>query len=160
MTAKPLRGVHVFWMIVVFFLLVIGVDTFFIFRAVATFPGEQVQNSYVLGLDYNRELESRRRQAELGWTAEAGIRAEDGSVLVVRLADEAQAPVGGLDVSAAYHVMGSGSEQAVQLAELRPGEYRAPLQISPNSRIELNITARRHGDRDAIFKAGKTLVAP
>ena len=161
MAAKPLRGIHVFWMIVAFFLLVIAVDTYFIVRAVATFPGEQVKNSYVLGLDYNRELESRARQSELGWTAQAGIRAEEGPALVVKLSDEAKAPIGGLDVSAAYHVIGADrEEQSLDLVELRPGEYQAPFQVSAHSRVELSITARRPGDGETIFHAGKTLVTP
>jgi nitrogen fixation protein FixH len=161
MTAKPLRGIHVFWMILAFFVVVIGVDTFFIVRAVATFPGEQVKNSYILGLDYNREIESRARQAQLGWTAEAGIRSEDKPALVVRLADEAKAPIAGLDVSAVYHVIGGErGEHALALIEQRPGEYQAPVQISSSSRIELSITVRRQGDGEAIFRAGKTLVAP
>jgi nitrogen fixation protein FixH len=161
MAAKPLRGIHVFWMIVAFFLLVIAVDTYFIVRAVATFPGEQVKNSYVLGLDYNREIESRARQSRLGWTAQAGIRAEEGPALVVRLADEAKAPLRGLEVSAAYHVIGADrEEQSVDLTELRPGEYQAPFQVSSRSRVELSITARRRGDGETIFRAGKTLVTP
>ena len=161
MTAKPLRGIHVFWMIVAFFLLVIAVDAYFIVRAVATFPGEQVRNSYVLGLDYNREIESRARQSRLGWTAQAGIRDEEEPALVVRFADEDNAPVGGLNVSADYHVVGAGGEkQSLSLVELRPGEYRAPFQIASHSRIELSITARRPGNSEAVFRAGKTLVTP
>jgi nitrogen fixation protein FixH len=161
MTAKPIRGIHVLWMILVFFLVVIAVDTYFIVRAVATFPGEQVKNSYVLGLDYNREIEIRARQAELGWTAQAGIQTEGGQELVVRLADEAKAPLGGLDISAAYHVVGGDrKEQVIDLKEQRPGEYRAPFRQSSTKRIELSITARRHGSDEAIFRASKTLVTP
>lgn len=161
MTDRPLRGIHVFWMIVVFFLLVIAVDTYFIVRAVATFPGEQVKKSYAMGLDYNRELERRARQVELGWTAEAGIRKEGESALVVRLADEHEAPVGGLDVSAAYHVVGAGREEkALSLVERQPGEYEAPLPVSSNSRIELSIVARQTGESVPVFQAGKTLVTP
>lgn len=161
MTAKPLRGIHVFWMVLAFFLLVIAVDTYFIVRAVATFPGEQVKKSYTMGLEYNREIENRQRQAELGWTAQAGIREEDGLALIVRLADRSLAPVSGLEVSAAYHVAGAGGDdQMVVLSERRPGEYGAPLDLTSQSRVEFNIKARRHGDSETVFQAGKTLVTP
>lgn len=161
MTANSLRGIHVFWMIAAFFAVVIGVDAFFIVRAVGTFPGEQVRNSYFLGLDYNREIESRTRQAELGWNAQAGIQVGDDPVLIVRLADEARAPVQNLSVSASYHVIGEGREDhELELVEARPGEYRAPVVLESNKRIELNLTARRAGDGEAIFRASKTLVTP
>ena len=86
--SKGLRGVHVLWMVIGFFALIIGTDTYFIISAVNTFPGEQVRNSYVLGLDYNREIEERSKQADLGWTVEAGVVRDGRAALVVRFADK------------------------------------------------------------------------
>src|SRR5690348_6965971 len=98
MFATPLRGIHVFWMVFLFFAVIIAVDAFFIMRAVNTFPGEQVKNSYVLGLDYNREVERHEAQARLGWTAQAGIDMEDGRSLILRIYDRDSAPLSGLSV--------------------------------------------------------------
>jgi nitrogen fixation protein FixH len=159
MQTKPLRGVHVFWMVFVFFALVIGADTLFIVRAVGTFPGEKVKNSYVLGLDYNREVESRARQEELGWSAEAGIEQGEKPTLVVRMANRSQEPVTGLDVFASYFIVGGGREERqVVLIEIRPGEYRGQIDAAASSRIEFNIGARRRGSDSTIFQAGKTAV--
>ncbi len=159
MQSKPLRGVHVFWMIFAFFALVIGADTLFIVRAVGTFPGEQVKNSYVLGLDYNREVESRARQEELGWSAEVGIQKGDKPALIVRMANRSREPVTGLDVFASYFVLGAGREERqVALIETRPGEYRAPIDVAAPSRVEFDIRARHKGSETAIFQAAKTLV--
>ena len=71
MATKPLRGIDVFLWLAAFFVVTFAVDGYFIVRAVNTFPGEQVKNSYVLGLDFNQQVARRAAQAELGWTAEA-----------------------------------------------------------------------------------------
>ena len=56
--AKPagIRGVHVAIMMVAFFAVIIALDTLFITFAIQSHPGEKVRNSYVLGLEYNKEL--------------------------------------------------------------------------------------------------------
>jgi len=159
MNARPLRGIHVFWMVFAFFAVVIGVDAFFISRAVATFPGEQVKNSYVLGLDYNREVESRDRQAHLGWTAQAGVQVGNGRILAFHLTNRDGAPVTGLSVIATCHIIGaSGGDQDLLLSETSAGTYAAPLAIRDEGRIELTFKARREPSGAIVFQAGKTLV--
>ena len=156
-----LRGVHVLWMVVGFFTLIIGTDTYFIIKAVNTFPGEQVKNSYVLGLDYNRELEERTRQAELGWTAEAGVVVDGKAALVVRFVDKAQSPVTGLRVDASFFVAGGGrAEHKIALTEDAPGEYRAYLDDALAGRAEFRIAARRGEDSTRLFSASKVAVIP
>lgn len=159
--SKGLRGVHVLWMTVGFFALIIAADTYFIVRAVNSFPGEQVRNSYVLGLDYNREVEERARQSKLGWTAEAGISQDNQTSLIVRLADVAQAPVSGLHLSATYFIAGGGREEhKLVLAEGVPGEYSAAIPAIDSGRAEFSISASREQGGDAIFHAVKTAVIP
>ena len=158
---KGLRGVHVLWMVVGFFALIIGADTYFIIRAVNTFPGEQVRNSYVLGLDYNREIEERARQTELGWTAEAGIVDKGKAELVVRFADREQSPVTGLHVEASYFLAGGGrAEHRLALDEGAPGEYRAYLDEAHAGRAEFKIAAARGEDTATLFSASKVAVIP
>lgn len=159
--SKGLRGVHVLWMVVGFFALVIGADTYFIISAVNTFPGEQVKNSYVLGLDYNREIEERSRQIELGWTAEAGIVDDGRAALVVRFADKAQSPVTGLRVDVSYFVAGGGrAEHKLALSEDAPGEYRAYLNDTLAGRAEFKIAAAQGSDGATLFSASKVAVIP
>jgi nitrogen fixation protein FixH len=159
MQAKPLRGIHVFWMVAAFFAAVISVDAYFIFGAITSFPGEQVKNSYVLGLDYNREVESRERQALLGWTAEAGLQQDDGLSLVLRLKGRDAEPVSGLVVSASYHVAGQGrGEYDAELIEGAPGQYAARIDVPANARIEVKFAARHTQGEAVVFEAGKTLV--
>lgn len=159
--SKGLRGVHVLWMTVSFFALIIVADTYFIVRAVGSFPGEQVRNSYVLGLDYNREVEERARQAELGWAAEAGIVQDSHISLVVRMADDAQSPVTGLHMTATYFIAGGGREEhKLILAEGAPGEYRAEIPAADSGRAEFRIAASRGQDNDTIFQTVKAAVIP
>lgn len=159
--SKGIRGVHVFWIVAGFFALIIGADAYFIFRALNTFPGEQVRNSYVLGLDYNREIEQRGRQAELGWTAEAGIVDGGKTALVVRIADKAQAPVADLRVEASYFVIGGGrGERRLVLTQAEPGEYRAHLDDAQAGRAEFSIVVGGGEDGAALFRASKIMVIP
>jgi len=144
-----------------FFALIIAADAYFIVRAVGSFPGEQVRNSYVLGLDYNREVKERARQAELGWTAEAGIVGDSQSTLVVRMADANQAPVTGLLMSATYFIAGGGREEhRLVFAEAAPGEYRAEIPAADTGRAEFRISASRGQDGATIFQAIKAAVIP
>lgn len=157
--SKPLRGVHVFWMVFAFFAVILASDVLFIVNAVRSFPGEQVKNSYVLGLAYNDEAAFRARQAKLGWTAQAGVQNEGGAILVVRLAKADQSPLGGLSVAAGYHVAGTGGD-VLQLAliERNPGEYAAPFPVAAPAKIDLTIQARHDAGGEPVFEAVKSLV--
>lgn len=161
MNPKALRGIHVLWMVCAFFALVISVDTFFIVRAVATFPGEQVKNSYVLGLDFNREVERRERQEALGWSAEAGIADEAGKTLIVRIRQSDLQPVSGLIVKAQL-VSASGKPVEIEfsLQERAPGEYSVAVDTPLHGQVRLEVEASRAGEATPAFEARKALVLP
>ncbi len=152
-----LRGIHVLWGILAFFGFMIAIQTIFVVQAVRTFPGEEVEKSYLQGLDYNRTLERRAAQRDLGWTAQAGVEAD--SALVVRLSDASAQPVRALNVTARAHHPGQPEEEAISLVERRAGEYAAPVTVSPG-RLKLVIEARREDGGDIIFEADKSLEIP
>jgi nitrogen fixation protein FixH len=159
MPARLLRGIHVLWMLLAFFALIIAVDAYFIVRAVGTFPGEQVKNSYVLGLDYNREVERRDRQRRLGWRAEAGIVQTGGQHLLVHLTSAADEPLSGLAVSVqVFSAADGGIDETIELEEREPGSYAAPISLPARARVEMRISALRSGDTEPAFEAVKTLV--
>lgn len=68
-----LTGRHVFAITTGAFAIIIGVNVLLAWKAVSTFPGLEVENSYVAGLDFN---ERKAAQDALGWvltpTYEAG----------------------------------------------------------------------------------------
>lgn len=157
---KGMRGIHLFWWLAGFFAVMIAANAVFLYSALTSFPGEQVKNSYVLGLDYNREVERRREQDALGWAAEVGLAETSDSRLVVRMIDRSQTPLAGLVVLASVHVAGEARATTVELAEGASGEYAAKIEARPGARVETEISVRRGGDEAVVFKAAKTLVMP
>ena len=153
---KQLKGIHVFAIIAGFFLVTFSVNGVFIWRAVTTFPGEQVEKSYLQGLDYNRTLARKASQAELGWGAEIGIDPSDAGQLLVRVKDDAGSPVGNLEVSVIQRAYGESAEQRFLLTSVEPGVYAAPLAANAK-RVELTVKASRRGEREVVFVAHKTL---
>lgn len=153
-----IRGAHVLWMLIGFFALIIGVDAAFITLAIRSHPGEQVKNSYVLGLEYNKELERQNEQRQLGWMMQAGL-ADEGATFLVELRDAGGTPLSGMDVAVRMHVAGSGYEsKPVWLAERAPGEYAMASQLEGPARVEAVIAVSRDREEPAIFEARKTLV--
>ena len=91
---REITGRHVLAVTVGAFGLIIAVNVLMAVKAVSTFPGLEVKNSYVASPSF----EARRdAQDALGWTAEAGI--EDG-VLRVRFTGADGLPLRPATVSA------------------------------------------------------------
>lgn len=158
--ARPtgIRGVHVAMMMVAFFAVIIALDALFITFAIQSHPGEQVKNSYVLGLEYNKELAKQAEQRTLGWRLDAGL-VEDDTAFVVRLSDATGKRIEGMNVAVRMHVAGVSKDLApVWLAERAPGEYAMAATMPGPGRIEAVIAVSRGRDEPAIFEATKTLV--
>jgi nitrogen fixation protein FixH len=69
--------------------VVFAVNGFFIARAIATYPGEDVQNPYLQGVDFNQTLQARAEQAAEGWQATiAAKRVAGGAVEVTIVVDK------------------------------------------------------------------------
>lgn len=155
MTGK-LRGRHVFGIIAGFFLVTFAVNGVFIWRAVTTFPGEEVEKSYLQGVDYNSTLERRAAQSELGWGAEIGVDPAGGDRLLVRVMDRSGSPIGNLDLSVRQRAYGQSHESNYMLASIEPGTYAAALP-DVEGRMQITVEARRRGEEDVVFTAHKTL---
>lgn len=63
--AKPLTGRKVFLITAAAFGVIIGVNMVMMFSAIGTFPGLEVQNSYVASQQFNAKATAQRA---LGWT--------------------------------------------------------------------------------------------
>ena len=83
---KEITGRHVFAITAGAFAVIIAVNLTMAVKAVSTFPGLEVKNSYVASQSFD---DDRAAQEALGWTADA--RYEDGS-LVVEITDRAGRP--------------------------------------------------------------------
>ncbi|MBL4870808.1 MAG: FixH family protein [Robiginitomaculum sp.] len=94
-TGRPFTGRHMLILMVSFFGVIVAVNVFMMYKAVTTFRGEDVKQSYRQGLDYNKTLSKRAKQMARGWSANINI---NGHILSLRLQDENGLPVRGLKV--------------------------------------------------------------
>ena len=119
----PLTGRKVLFITVAFFGVIIAVNIFMAVKAVGTFPGLEVKNSYVASQSFDRE---RAAQQALGWTLETTYR--DGR-LMLDFRDRSGAPAPVAELSATV------GRTTVSVDDLKPEfvrvgdifEARAPL---------------------------------
>lgn len=150
LTRSPgIRGKHVLLAMLAFFFVVIAVNAGFIIVALRSFPGEDEKRSYLQGLHYNKILDSRAAQAQLGWTAEARLAppadSATKSVLVVfDVRDRHGAPVEGLHVTGALRRPATTREdQALAFKEIGRGLYQASVGDIENGAWVIQGEARR-----------------
>ena len=70
---KPLTGAKVFAMFAGAFALILGVNIFMAWNAIGTFPGLEVDNSYVASQTFDAD---RAAQEALGWETSAAIEGD------------------------------------------------------------------------------------
>jgi len=145
-----LRGVHVLWMMLGFFGLVIGVNAVFITLAVGSFPGEDVRRSYLQGLHYNETIAERRAQAALGWQVSAeAFETGEGRDIAVQFAARDGAPLDGLEVTGVLMRPTDAREDAgLRFTPCGPGRYCAKLGGSAPGQWRLR--ARAQGPQGAL----------
>ncbi|WP_172300371.1 FixH family protein [Pseudoruegeria sp. HB172150] len=83
MSAKPLTGRKVFLIFASAFGVIIAVNVLLAVKAVGTFPGLEVKNSYVASQTFDAE---RAAQQALGWDVTAEV--VDGSLVLIILGQD------------------------------------------------------------------------
>jgi len=155
-SGRELKGWHVLLIMLGFFGVMFAVNGVFLYHAITSFPGEDVKKSYVQGLNYNDTLAERAAQAELGWTAEAGMQSGQ---LVFRLRDADGAPLSN------YAVIGEirrkathGADQAI-IYQARPnGEYVADAGHLGPGQWSLRINVMDPQAETVLFKVNKAIL--
>lgn len=133
---RPLTGKHVLAITLVAFGVIIGVNVLMAVKAVGTFPGLEVANSYVASQDFDRE---RAAQAALDWTVTPDY---DGKELVLAIRDRHgnPAPIKDLQVTVGRPTY-VADDQHPQMT-YQGGLYVAPLTLKPGLwNIHLTATA-------------------
>ncbi|AWX92582.1 MULTISPECIES: FixH family protein [Paracoccus] len=133
---RPLTGKHVLAITLVAFGVIIGVNVLMAVKAVGTFPGLEVANSYVASQDFDRE---RAAQAALDWTVTPDY---DGKELVLAIRDRQgnPAPIKDLQVTVGRPTY-VADDQHPQMT-YQGGLYVAPLTLKPGLwNIHLTATA-------------------
>ena len=122
---RELTGRHVLVITVTAFGIIIAVNLLMAFKAVSTFPGLEVRNSYVASQEFDRV---RIAQEGLGWTATPSY---DGEVLSVEMRDRDgnPAPVEsfGLTIGRPTHVRDDQTPQFTY----NDGVFSTPLTLEP-----------------------------
>jgi len=149
-----ITGWHVLAGMVLFFVIIIAVDTLFIVKAYRSFSGEVASNPYEAGLAFNRTLAQRQREEALGWTAV--IERPEPGVVALRMTDKAGQPLSTLSLTGTLDR--PATEVGRQTLNFKPtgdGWYRAAARL--DGAWDLRATARNAQDQ---FEIESRLVAP
>jgi nitrogen fixation protein FixH len=151
-----LNGWHVLAMFVVFFGIIIAVDTLFVVKAYKTFSGEVAANPYETGIAWNRTLAQRRAEAALGWTV--NVSEAPNHVIELSVTDRAGKPLDGLTVTGLLERPATEAGRLnVVFKPYGPGLYRTD-PIGPAGAWDLSAKAR--DAQGHLFEAEKRFTWP
>ncbi|MDO5612073.1 MAG: FixH family protein [Paracoccus sp. (in: a-proteobacteria)] len=131
---KRFTGWHMLGFAGAMFGIIIVVNIFMAFKAVGTFPGLEVPNSYIASQSFERE---RAAQQALGWTV---TPAYDGQELTLQIVDEAGLPARVASLSATLGRPTHVREDVTPDFTYDNGVFRAPLHLASGVWI-IHVTA-------------------
>lgn len=133
MATREITGRHVLFGFVAAFGVIIGVNLLLAYSAVSTFPGLEVENSYVASQQFDVR---RDAQEALGWTVDAS---HQGGLLTLSITDDYGTPVEVAELSA---ILGRATHVRDDTApdfRFDGTAYVAPVELAPgnwNIRLE------------------------
>mgnify|MGYP001439630342 CR=1 FL=1 len=135
--------------IVLFFLVVAGVNAIMMTLAIRTFPGADARNGYDVSQAYNREIAAARQQAERGWSSDIRLVRVDGSArLSLTLKDRGGVAVSGLAIEAQLaHPSDKRKDHGFDLKEIAPGVYEADEPGLSGGAWDIRLSGTRGGER-------------
>ena len=147
---KPLTGRTVFFLLVAFFGVVIGVNLVMMRFAIKTLPGTEVESAYSASLAYEKEIAAAREQNLRNWRIDAHVQRgpDGGAMLQVEARDTNGWPISGLAFQGRFErPTDRRADQVVALVETGIGVYlgNAPL-IAPGQWdliLQVDAAARR-----------------
>jgi nitrogen fixation protein FixH len=123
---REITGWHVLAIFVTFFAVIIAVNITLAWRAVSTFPGLEVENSYVASQTFDAE---RTAQLALAWTMTPTYDPEHG-VLRLAFVDANDRPVIVKDLDVLVGRTTEASDDMVPQFALQDGIYVAPAVLA------------------------------
>jgi nitrogen fixation protein FixH len=162
-TKGQLKGWHALIWFLGFFGFMFVVNGIFLWTAITTFPGEDVDKSYLAGVDYNHELARRAAQETAGWQAEIGsVRTGEAEVLTVRLMTRDGLALPAFETHALLrHPANRNLDQTLALTANGGGEYLAHVEgLAPGTwtvEITADVDPERPGHE---FKATREVSIP
>lgn len=125
MTAAPLTGRKVFAIAAGFFGLIIGVNIVLAYKAVSTFPGLEVANSYVASQSFDAE---RDAQNGLGWAL--AVNAEKTAVTLSFTGTDGRF-VQPKTLTATIGRATEAQDDSIPAFTFSEGYYTAPVDLGP-----------------------------
>lgn len=164
---RPAKGQMKGWHALLWFLGFFGcmfvVNGIFLWAALSSFPGEDVEKSYLTGLDYNREIARRAHQEEAGWNAEIGLSGTNqGFLLTARLLTRDGMALPVFETQAQLrHPTDRALDRALTLTPAGGGEYVAELGDLHSGAWSVNISADVDPETDGFeFRATREITVP
>jgi nitrogen fixation protein FixH len=133
----PLTGRKVFFGMAGAFGLILSINLFLAYSAIATFPGLEVKNAYVASQNFDAD---RRAQLALGWTVSADVSGEE---LHLNITDTDGRPVEVADLDAIFGRATNVRDDQSPDFVFTGTKYVAPVTTAPgNWNLRMEATAQ------------------
>ena len=157
---KPgeITGRMVLGLMLAFFAVIIGVNTFMVHEALSTFGGVDTESSYRAGQMYEHDAEMAKAQDAQHWQVEAKVTpAADGTAVIdIAARDAAGVPLSGMTATAMLaRPTDRRLDRTVTVNENAAGRYRGTTPILAGQ-WDLVIELSRQGDR--VFRSQNRIV--
>jgi nitrogen fixation protein FixH len=140
----------VFFMMVAFFGVVIGVNLVMMRLAIQTLPGTEVDSAYSASLAYQKEITTAQAQSARNWKVEAHVErsGQGGATLQVEARDNQGRPMSGLKFQGRFErPTDRRADLAVSLAEVGIGIYRGNAETIAPGQWDLVVEGAAGGQR-------------
>ena len=136
-------GGHMLLIMISFFGVVIAVNSYLAYKAVSTFTGTVVDNSYVASQHYNQWLAQGRAEQALGWHTQ--VRLDAQRHVIVGVTDRNGRALSSLDVAGyALDALRNIAPAQMKFFPLRTGEMVSTTPL-PVGRSNLELLIRSGG---------------
>jgi nitrogen fixation protein FixH len=152
---KPLTGGKVFFMLVAFFGVVIGVNMIMMRLAILTLPGTEVDSAYSASLAYEKDIAAAYAQNARNWKVDAHVQRGPGgdATLQVEARDSSGKPMSGLKFQGRFErPTDRRADLPVGLAEVGIGIYRGSAPPIAAGQWDLVLEAVAAGRRMFLSK--------
>ncbi|MEZ5758104.1 MAG: FixH family protein [Emcibacteraceae bacterium] len=140
---KPYTGKRILAWFLGFFIFVFAANGIMVYFALDTWTGLSTENSYVKGLNYNREIESARAQASSGWKVSITDQPELTEGRFEVTIERPQDSLPPADVTATFiRTVTEGYDQQVTLKNIGDGVYAAPIKLPLKGQWEILVVVK------------------
>ena len=151
---RPITGRMVFFMMVAFFGVVIGVNLVMMRLAIQTLPGTEVDSAYSASLAYQKEIATAQAQSARNWKVDAHVeRSKGGATLQVEARDKDGRPMSGLTFQGRFErPTDRRADLPIALAEVGIGIYRGSAETIAPGQWDLVLEGAAAGQRMFLSK--------